>query len=1594
MAGGIAASTFGGRGALSGETMDASGKFSVTPGGLYHWRTVDGTDVYGKKPPPASMYTTAPEQRGGVIPAWLQPEDDSKYQYDIGSPEFLKQQLRNLGGTNLIDVQQQTKLNRYTNAGVEGALSATIGGEANVPAVAKALVAGGTAGAVSQQVAESGADPTLANAAGLLTGAVMHRTLTPKEVAPTPIPIKPIIDPAERILNTLALPGPSPAEVDNKPRAAAPGAVPDPNTPAAPVAQQEATEAGTGSAPGTTNNASGESAASAEAISRVEQEKAAGQTRHVIDEDGHAAPLVGVDAADTVARPGTIIVQKGVGATPVTVLDRGGLSAAAAQGLVARAQAQGHLQDEAPAGTPEPSEASPDHIQVQEHQPATTQEDYVDPGSTHPMRNGQPYAMVSAERPDQTPQENAQRTQLLGQILQANGMRSAPTQGSYQGVPEHSYAVQTPSAGSMQFVNNVAQQFKQDSVMHVDANQNATLHYGDGRQEWLGSMKQVPAAEAGELPGWMRDTSGNFYTVKPPGSETGPAAAASASQSIFGDAAKTGSARDVGEPEQARRAATFKRIGLPEVRESAVTGNAKEASSDFQTSKLNTSAGVRMTQVQDAERNAVVAHADKLVSDSGGSKGLSQPDLESRGRKLASPIDGYDQALEKSTQRIYDVAKTVAAGKPITLGGLAHVMMKQKSQFLGTVEGKQLLEGVQARMQELGFMGDNDTFHPATVEQAERLRQYIGQQWSPRVTQLISVLKNHLDNDVAATAGKDIFKQAREIRALRSKVLEEPEGVARLIQPKEANKLGINRITDFSDIPHMIAQLEPDQFGHYIDTLRVISKASPELHNKAVTALREVRSQFANEYAAEGNKTAGAWNHKAANQYLKKNEANMRKVFTSEELGEYQDSDNAGRWLHQDKSYPGAAAQKENFLTSGVLKAGGKAAEGVGAIAGHVPGWIVGKGIDAGAQGLANKIMSSTIEGRIAKLDKGSRGGAVTADEPVDGEGTMNALSGLAPSQRGGPKAATTGNLQFRHFSNADESKLVLDPAKYGSGFKGRESTRVAAGAPKTISAYGMKGEVERELQGKPEYRISVPAKKMYDLSADPKDFVGKAMAKNDGVYDHTEIEKLIKNAGYQGYHLPDGDGIFKGQGRFFQPTNAVNVNALRPSGGGGKPLSLSFPRQRGGPMYDPYNSSKAAKQVKSNNPTYDGAGNPYDTAPKKPDPWAQERTKNERGGPAMSSVFSKQRGGPKFEAPSGITKYLTEPEKAQLRQDTAQRMVQAFDELPHTNQLAAAALAGEAKKGWYDQSAKAITNVFGPDAPRFTALLAAMSPQTSVQMNFHNALRSFIGWDKAGRPTDPAAIRKIMEDNSLKSPVAKAEGKTNVLDAWVNNSVRALTSEEPEKLTLSGPKVDSFMKNLMGHVNAVTLDAWMASFAHIDPAKLAGGINVAGTAPGKSPTYLAYSAKVREAASKLSKLTGDTWTPAEVQETVWSWAKTAYEHADEFGGMATIPELVKNGEVTDELIKSTPAFHTLFSEAGHSASLRDSSFSGGLEQLHAGTGSDTVKGASSEKRDAAARTLKPHLYKAAERLEGVRRERSAAKGKTTSPLMGDDTEF
>jgi predicted GNAT family acetyltransferase len=958
------------------------------------------------------------------------------------------------------------------------------------------------------------------------------------------------------------------------------------------------------------------------------------------------------------------------------------------------------------------------------------------------------------------------------------------------------------------------------------------------------------------------------------------------------------------EEQAAARATLSKVAGLKEVRKSAITGDYRETGTDFQTSKLkDTPHGDRLAAVIQNEQAALRDHAQMLVDHSGGVDGTDAIDRENSGRILATPVENYERHLDAGRRALYAVATDQAKGQPFALDEAGSFLSKNKAAFLGTPEGKQLLEGLNARAEELGVKhGRNDTFNPATVEQAEQLRQYANENWTPKTAKIIAQFKDAIDRDVTKQAGTDLFEQARAAQAHKSKILDEPEGIQMLRGADD--RLGINREVDYRDIPAKLAALPPQQLGHVIDTYARMAKINPEFAEQATAAVNEIRGHYANQVRAIGkgkDTPGGAWNAAGVNKYLRANLANMQQVFSPAELAEYKTLNDAGNLLRMDRSYPGAAAQAHGYATNTTLALAEHGATGVGAVLGHIPGMVLGYGAGKALSKADSALLKRAVEHRIENLTKPSE-----ETPPTGGGGGKAPLgqTGAGSSERGGPKASPEQMMKFRHFSR-DANLTELDPNKQGTGAAAtlaerNRSTKVAALYPYQLNP----GQPESMVTaGAPhQYIAEVPRSKMYDAVNDPDNLRGN---KSFDAY-----ERAIKAKGYSGYYVNNPDNpTLHGQARMFTKTPVTP--AVTSSG---RPLGWMMKSQRGS----------------------------VGTVPPAPTPI------------------------------DAIRQHLTGEEGRQAaRKDMAQRVVDAFDSLPHTHELAAAALAGQAKRGWYRQSAEALTNVFGADAPRFTALLAAMSPQVSVQTNLHNAIHTFVNWDNAGRPTDPAAIKKIMG-----ASVQGDKGEASVLPAWVNNSIKALTHPNPETVPmLSGPKVDSFTQNLRDNVNAVTLDAWMASFAKLDASKLGGSANQSG--PGKSATYLAYSAKVRQAAAQLTQMTGERWTPAEVQETVWSWAKTAYEHAEEYGPLATIPELVHEKRITDDLIRSTPDFATLL--GGHAETLAGSRFSAGAERLRAAQGERPAPRAASEAATAAAETLKPHLTRAAERLEALRQERNTA---------------
>jgi hypothetical protein len=320
--------------------------------------------------------------------------------------------------------------------------------------------------------------------------------------------------------------------------------------------------------------------------------------------------------------------------------------------------------------------------------------------------------------------------------------------------------------------------------------------------------------------------------------------------------------------------------------------------------------------------------------------------------------------------------------------------------------------------------------------------------------------------------------------------------------------------------------------------------------------------------------------------------------------------------------------------------------------------------------------------------------------------------------------------------------------------------------------------------------------------------------------------------------------------------------------------------------------------------------------------------------------------------------KFLTETELPKLaREPSARAFLGIRESLPKAKELATVSEAGLSKRKWYQESARALVEIFGDDAPRFAGILAATSPQTSVQSNLLNTLNIFKSWEAAGRPSDPrlydlidkpgvgGAIRGVKRVGSSDVPISEKEareifikaggddelfdlakrqlqimgdsvegekGVESVLGAWVNNSIRSLNvpDESIDRLRLSGPKVDSFMRNLAGNTIEVTNDTWIANYLGIEQNMFSGSLNAARTDPGKGPAYLATNALTRESAGLLSQRLGELVTPENIQEMTWSWSKALVENAA--NKSMTPIEYLRTGQLEDTLVNDVPDFSTL----------------------------------------------------------------------------------
>jgi hypothetical protein len=395
--------------------------------------------------------------------------------------------------------------------------------------------------------------------------------------------------------------------------------------------------------------------------------------------------------------------------------------------------------------------------------------------------------------------------------------------------------------------------------------------------------------------------------------------------------------------EQARRAQVLQDIGIQDARRSVITGDRKAGATDYQTSKLDSPAGRLLASKFDEERAALENHADSIVRGSGGTIGTDQSALYGRGNTIIGPLDSLKQWFDDRAGALYRAADEQSQGVPTSLDRFRSILADDSE--MTNSDRVHLRSAVNAYAKKLGILGDDGNL-AGNAQQAETIRKFLGENWSPANGKFVAKLKDALDEDVMSAAGGDLYGQARQMWALRKQTLDNPNGIAKIMDASGPE--GINRAVPVEKIPDALAGMPVRQFGHVVDTLKNLP---PELADQGQAALGEIRAQFANKVLDAGRSHKGQWNQKAVRAYLANNGERMQQVFTPEEMGKFQTLLDAGDILATDQSYPGAAAQKHNLLRTGTMHAIRTGSTSAGAALGGPIGAAVGAAVGEKAAG-------------------------------------------------------------------------------------------------------------------------------------------------------------------------------------------------------------------------------------------------------------------------------------------------------------------------------------------------------------------------------------------------------------------------------------------------------------------------------------------------------------------------------------------------------------------------------------------------------------------------------------------------------------------
>jgi hypothetical protein len=207
--------------------------------------------------------------------------------------------------------------------------------------------------------------------------------------------------------------------------------------------------------------------------------------------------------------------------------------------------------------------------------------------------------------------------------------------------------------------------------------------------------------------------------------------------------------------------------------------------------------------------------------------------------------------------------------------------------------------------------------------------------------------------------------------------------------------------------------------------------------------------------------------------------------------------------------------------------------------------------------------------------------------------------------------------------------------------------------------------------------------------------------------------------------------------------------------------------------------------------------------------------------------------------------------------------------------EMAAISKAGKEGLGWYENCRRFINHLFPIETmpyehATFAQLLAATSVGMKPGENLEVALRAWMAWDKAKRPSDVSKLEKIFNDK-FKAGIRADVIRKKIIDVFSGQYLGKLGNFKQPNYSL----------NIRGVLDLATADMWVArhmAFELLNPADPITGLRDYNTSVKQlldNPMYIAFAARAREVANSMGLKV------AEVQETMWSFVRVLYDALD-----------------------------------------------------------------------------------------------------------------